>query len=238
MSAAGCGAGLSLDGVDLEFAANCLKWDATINAAAWIDPDPTWTPSDAWIRDLYHLVHVPSPMPERFVVKLRLRLPGGHPADEARLCVEYRRTNEPADSIFPYWRKSTEARVTVMDPSGFRRWHTGTIDSGHTEMQRAYVAGLPSALAERLAIVVRAIAQDAPTFVLDESDKAQLVAAINPHRADADRCISCGRVLRDEVSKALGIGPDCANALGVPHTLSEAGRVLNARAKEVPCEQK
>ena len=42
-------------------------------------------------------------------------------------------------------------------------------------------------------------------------------------------CVICARPLSDEVSKAIGVGPDCAAHYGVPHSVEAANRVQAAR---------
>src|SRR5262249_46123634 len=42
-------------------------------------------------------------------------------------------------------------------------------------------------------------------------------------------CSFCGRALRDEVSKLVGVGPDCARQYGVPHSTAAASRRLELR---------
>ena len=43
------------------------------------------------------------------------------------------------------------------------------------------------------------------------------------------RCAICRHVLRDEVSKLVGVGPDCAQRYGIPHTLAAASKRLELR---------
>ena len=42
-------------------------------------------------------------------------------------------------------------------------------------------------------------------------------------------CGCCGKALTDDVSRTLGIGPECASKIGLPHTKTIAGRVTLAR---------
>lgn len=44
-------------------------------------------------------------------------------------------------------------------------------------------------------------------------------------------CALCHRPLRDEVSKLVGVGPDCASQHGIPHNLEAASRRLALRKK-------
>ena len=59
--------------------------------------------------------------------------------------------------------------------------------------------------------------------------RSEVLARIaeDPHAAmiryghELGRCGRCGRTLTDEVSRAMGIGPDCAEALGIPRISEE-----------------
>ena len=45
----------------------------------------------------------------------------------------------------------------------------------------------------------------------------------------SERCCVCGRALRDHVSMLLGIGPDCAQHMRLPHSLAAADRIAQRR---------
>jgi hypothetical protein len=47
----------------------------------------------------------------------------------------------------------------------------------------------------------------------------------------SEGCAICGRALRDEVSKLVGVGPDCAKLNGIPHSLGAASKRLELRHK-------
>ena len=100
-------------------------------------------------------------------------------------------------------------------------------------MRQSGIVGAPEPVAERLVRLIREIADAlAPTWGLmsDPRSLAEMVRVLQPHRADRLRCISCDRPLRDEVSKAIGIGPDCAAGLGIKHSLSTAHKMVQRRA--------
>ena len=46
-----------------------------------------------------------------------------------------------------------------------------------------------------------------------------------------DRCAICRHPLRDEISKLVAVGPDCAKQFGIPHTLEAASKRLALRKK-------
>jgi hypothetical protein len=57
---------------------------------------------------------------------------------------------------------------------------------------------------------------------------ASLYAALAP----TGRCHACARPLGDPVSKALGLGPDCAARIGLEHSQRMADAVLTRRAAQ------
>lgn len=74
--------------------------------------------------------------------------------------------------------------------------------------------GTPQEVADRTAETFRLI-KDADSFV----------ALLSRN----DRCSFCRRPLKDEVSKVIGIGPDCAEKNGIPHNHKVASRALELR---------
>jgi hypothetical protein len=52
----------------------------------------------------------------------------------------------------------------------------------------------------------------------------------------SEQCSICGRPLRDHVSMLLGIGPDCARQLNLPHGLAAANK-CQQRRRELLGEQ-
>lgn len=51
----------------------------------------------------------------------------------------------------------------------------------------------------------------------------------------SDRCFSCNRPLKDETSKAIGLGPDCAGSMGIPHNEAIA-KALQAKREHIANE--
>ena len=45
----------------------------------------------------------------------------------------------------------------------------------------------------------------------------------------ASHCAICAHPLRDEISKLIGVGPDCAKAFGIPHSMAAASKRLALR---------
>jgi hypothetical protein len=85
------------------------------------------------------------------------------------------------------------------------------------EMDRSAVVlqcGSPPGLAERVAATLRVIEFPDDIFALLDGTHG---------------CAICGRTLRDEVSKLLYIGPECARKLGRPHNLLAASAIVARR---------
>ncbi len=83
---------------------------------------------------------------------------------------------------------------------------------------RAVVFGpnTPQDIADRTAATLRAIDSNPDNFhaLLDGSSG----------------CAFCSRALKDEVSKLIGVGPDCAKQNGIPHTTTAANKRLELGA--------
>jgi Family of unknown function (DUF6011) len=75
----------------------------------------------------------------------------------------------------------------------------------------------PQAVADRIAKTLDAI---------NELNLADDYLAIMPV---SDRCSICARPLSDIVSKTLGLGPDCADRLKIPHSASVADAIIVKR---------
>lgn len=108
--------------------------------------------------------------------------------------------------------------VTAHHPTDLTR-HKGYIDGYTAECSAdAVIFGprTPQEIADRAAATLRLTAYpDAENFyaLLDSSHG----------------CAICNRPLRDEVSKLIGVGPDCARNNGIPHNMEAANRRLKLR---------
>jgi hypothetical protein len=202
---------------------------------AWIDADIEFVPAASWISDMHYLTIPPEDTSKLWRSRWRFHLPGGHPIDTLSITL----TSEwlklwpsyPPEWIVPEIKGIT---VTVNDETGFKRFYVGTIlDATECcEMQQYCVTGLPRELGERVAAFVRQVWDASPLMLWRESDaddKADFLIGIRPFLADRSRCFNCGRALTDEVSKSLGVGPDCAARAGIAHTQAAAHRALQRR---------
>jgi len=133
---------------------------------------------------------------------------------------------EPVSSVFE-WDKDSELhieahlRVTLADQKGALHRYLGMLME--TECKEANATAVvfgrntPQPIAD----------QSARLFELTNADE-DFYALLD----SSNRCAICSHLLRDEVSKMIGVGPDCAERYGIPHTL-EAASKRTARRKEL-----
>jgi hypothetical protein len=67
----------------------------------------------------------------------------------------------------------------------------------------------------------------AETFRLMDDDAEHFFALLD----GTSGCAICGRALRDEISKLVGVGPECASQYRIPHNKEAAERRLTLRRK-------
>ena len=77
------------------------------------------------------------------------------------------------------------------------------------------MSAMAQPIADRVAATLRAIGYDPENFyaLLDNSEG----------------CAICGRPLRDEISKLIGVGPSCAHSNDIPHSMEAASKRLERR---------
>ena len=117
-------------------------------------------------------------------------------------------------------RQSLTVAVTAHDGEHVHRY-AGKVelnyDCGPCEMNAVAVVFLraPQRVVDRVASTLRAVGAGPDNFyaLLDGAESSAI----------------CGRALRDEVSKLIGVGPDCARAFGIPHSIAAAERRLKLR---------
>jgi hypothetical protein len=100
------------------------------------------------------------------------------------------------------------------------RYHGTLQDTPASEMSASAVVfnhGTPQAVADRCARILD----------LTQYEDENFFALLD----GADRCAICRKPLRDEVSKLVAVGPDCARMYGIPHTLEAASKRLELRKK-------
>jgi hypothetical protein len=148
---------------------------------------------------------------------------------QIKIVEHWEKTTEPT---FPIWNPRTDIVVAAHSDDRLRVYR-GAIDDILGEMQAAAVVLRGTgddiqAVADRAAATLRALAEDeAAAHGVTPPDRDRFYALLDGARG----CSICGRPLRDEVSKLLGIGPDCAHQWRVPHSRAAASKRLQLRAQ-------
>lgn len=109
---------------------------------------------------------------------------------------------------------------------GLKRYR-GVIDAMSYDMGATaalFLAGTPQSVADRVAATFRLL--DAVTHPTVRGPMPDRFMALLDRSED---CCVCGRSLKDEVSKLLGVGPTCAAQLHLPHNLKVANERLQLR---------
>jgi hypothetical protein len=117
---------------------------------------------------------------------------------------------------------AVDLRLTAAAGDGPLRRYSGAIDERCCEMRAAaalFVAGTPQDIADRTAA----------TFQLIEAEGASPRDNFMALLDRSETCCVCRRPLRDHVSTLLGIGPDCARRVGLPHSIGVAGQIVGRR---------
>jgi hypothetical protein len=109
----------------------------------------------------------------------------------------------------------SEMAMTIVDSESSSSYRGKLLYDGF-EMQCAIYAtrGCPEELINRVDRTLKAI-----------EEWESLCALLAP----SERCFCCARPLRDEVSKIIGVGPDCAKRIGISHGWDTATMVLEYR---------
>jgi hypothetical protein len=121
-----------------------------------------------------------------------------------------------------------QLRVTTDAGDGLRRF-TGVIDGVSCEMGAKavlFLPGTPQSVADRVAATFRLLTHaDGIGTAVRHPDRDNFMALLDR----TEHCCVCRRPLRDHVSTLLGIGPDCARRMRLPHNLDAANRILQRR---------
>ncbi len=183
---------------------------------AWVDQTPTWVSPVHWDLDILPDPKVATQRCFRFSL-----LGGG----QIRV-LEKLELMDGLDGTICYEPK---IKVTADAGEGLRHF-TGVIERVCCEMVAAAVLFLPNtpqSIAERTAATLRLL--DPGTHPTTRGPDPDRFAALLTR---GTRCCVCRRPLRDHVSNLLGIGPDCAKQMQLPHNLEAANRILRLR-KEI-----
>jgi hypothetical protein len=186
---------------------------------AWIDERPVWTSPVHWTCGEFGILPEPTRPETRH---FWLSLVGG-----GQIRVSERFEPMGADSaMFICYRP--QLRVTADAGNGLRRFG-GVIDGAVYEMSAKaalFLPGTPQDIADRAAATFRLLTRaDCVGTSARDADRDNFMALLDR----SERCCVCGRQLRDHVSTLLGIGPDCAKQLRLPHGLGIANKILQRR---------
>jgi hypothetical protein len=113
-------------------------------------------------------------------------------------------------------------RVTTDAGNGLRRF-SGIIENCACEMTThavLFLPGTPQSIADRVAATFRLLG--APGEIPDRDNFMALLDR-------SEQWCVCNRALRDHPSTLLGIGPDCAKQMKLPHGLQAANRIIQRR---------
>jgi Family of unknown function (DUF6011) len=194
-----------------------VEWRAEGTVFAWVDLVPVWVSACEWNWDgLIQGGWPPEPtVPCRRIFRLSLIGGGQIKVTEQWQQWPVIRGIRPPDGL-----RAAHTALTVQAHVGdeLRRF-TGRLDhSVCFEMQaKAVLFGhtTPQAVVDRTARTLRAI----------DTNEAHFFALLD----GAAGCAFCNRALHDEISKLIGVGPDCARRFHVPHNSAAAGKRLELR---------
>jgi hypothetical protein len=206
------------------------EWRAAGLTVSWIDTRPKWIsvinwswPEDGLFKE-WPLVDPKTPCRRAWRFSL---IDGG----QIKIIEHWVKTNEPE---FPIWNSRIDIVVAAHTDDGLRICG-GKIDDILGEMQAGAVVLRGGgddiqAIADRAAATLRALTTDEgadSNHGVTPPDRDRFYALLDGARG----CSICGRPLHDEISKLLGIGPDCARQWRVPHSRAAASRRLELRTQ-------
>jgi hypothetical protein len=205
---AGCRASASQDMEKEE-----IRWKDRGLCFSWIDKEPTWVPVSQW-----EVICCPDFEVDKACDRImRFALLGGGQirTTERFRFFRFSNLNPPQTMLL---LDKTELKITAHTQDGV------VIVSGEKDHAGCEMS------AE--AVLVRGNRQDiadiaAATFRLMGNERENFYALLDGSAG----CAICGRTLRDEISKLVSVGPDCARQYGVPHSREAAEKRLILRRK-------
>jgi hypothetical protein len=191
---------------------------------SWIDERPVWASPVHWTCGEWGVL----PEPDRPVVRrFRLSLLGG---GQLTVSEPFQPMSDGArvNGVPMFICYQPQLRVTADAGDGLRRF-TGVIDGVTYEMgakAALFLPDTPQSIADRVAATFRLLTRaDGIGTSVRHPDPDNFMALLDR----SEQCCICGRALRDHVSTLLGIGPDCARQMRLPHSLDAANRILQRR---------
>jgi hypothetical protein len=192
---------------------------------AWIDERPVWVSPVDWCPAILPdgpILRDPETATDR---RFRFTMLGG---GQITATERFRFSTLLACAEPILRREQYELNATTDGGDGIRRFR-GVIQGVRREMHAEaalFTPGTPQGVADRVAATFRLLtaAEQVGTSVrcLDANN---LLALLDRGK----HCCICRRPLRDRVSTLLGIGPDCAKRMGLPHGLEVADKILKRR---------
>ena len=195
------------------------RWQQCRLVWSWIDERPVWLSPVDW-----HSSILPNPQRETNR-RFRFTLLGG---GQITVIERFKRWTATPSSGPEFYCHSPDLRITADAGEGLRHFR-GVIDGVSYEMGAEavlFMPGTPQSIADRVAATFRLLtyAHSVGTNCRGP-DPDNFVALLDR----SEQCSICGRALRDHVSTLLGIGPDCARQLHLPHSLAAADKRLQRR---------
>jgi hypothetical protein len=190
---------------------------------AWIDERPVWESPVDWTCGEFGILPEPTEATTR---RFRLSLLGGGQITVSEKFELWDRA--PPLPGHEFYCTRCDLRVTADAGDGLRRF-AGTHDGTGCEMGAHAVLfppGTPQSIADRVAATFRLLTRvDRIGTTVRGPDLDNFMALLDR----SERCCVCVRPLHDHVSTLLGVGPDCAKQLRLPHGLEAANRILQRR---------
>jgi len=202
------------------------RWQQCHLVWSWIDERPVWLSPVDWHASIL-------PDPQRVTNRrFRFTLLGG---GQITVIERFRRWTLTPTPEPEFYCRRPDLRVTADAGEGLRHFN-GTIDGVSYEMgaQAAlFMPRTPQVIADRVAATFRLLTcKHLVGTNVRGPDPENFVALLDR----SEQCSICGRPLRDHVSMLLGIGPDCARQLNLPHGLAAANK-CQQRRRELLGEQ-
>jgi hypothetical protein len=200
------------------------EWDAQGVPFYWISPYPWWINPTDW--DVYgfpgpggcSMFAEPTAPTRRFY---RFSLIGG---GQVMWVENWRWFSWPDRHLSCFDAAGHDIRVTAhVDDEVVRDNGRIKYGVGPSELSVKAVVfnpGTPYPLVERVGRTFAAMADDSGGPDLDK-----VLALLD----GSSGCAICGRALKDEISKLVGVGPNCPKQFGVPHSMAAASRRLQLR---------
>jgi hypothetical protein len=185
------------------------QWRLRGQVFSWIDIKPDWLSLSDWFEILEN--------PERVCIRrFRLSLIAG---GQIKVTENFKRYDRSTPEFPPsFYCFEPILRVQAETDAGLRTCNGVLSHAVCYEMSAhavVFPSGTPQEIADRTATTLRLIGNQPDNFY------ALLARGL--------RCSCCGRPLKDEVSKLLGVGPSCAKEMGIAHNVETANRVLACR---------